>query len=141
MAGLCAWLAWNGCGTVSAAEVITNFAQIYALSRAEALEARTFRFVGVVVCYDYEWNQLFVDDGNETVYFNPQNFRSKLAAEDWVEIKGVTSFGANGPVLTNLGLHSGVLAAQELGGALLVHSEGPGKGATFTLELPLRPPH
>jgi signal transduction histidine kinase len=34
------------------------------------------------------------------------------------------------------GLHSGALAAKELGGALLVHSDGPGKGATFTLELP-----
>jgi C4-dicarboxylate-specific signal transduction histidine kinase len=34
------------------------------------------------------------------------------------------------------GLHSSVVAAKELGGALLVHSDGPGKGATFTLELP-----
>ncbi len=37
------------------------------------------------------------------------------------------------------GLHSGVLAAQEMGGNLSVHSDGPGTGATFTLELPLRP--
>jgi two-component system NtrC family sensor kinase len=34
------------------------------------------------------------------------------------------------------GLHSSSLAAQELGGSLSVHSDGPGKGATFTLELP-----
>jgi signal transduction histidine kinase len=33
------------------------------------------------------------------------------------------------------GLHSGALAAQEMGGRLLVHSDGPGQGATFTLEL------
>jgi C4-dicarboxylate-specific signal transduction histidine kinase len=33
------------------------------------------------------------------------------------------------------GLHSSALAAREIGGHLLVHSEGPGKGATFTLEL------
>jgi len=33
-------------------------------------------------------------------------------------------------------LHSGALAAKELGGALTVQSEGPGHGATFTLELP-----
>jgi len=37
------------------------------------------------------------------------------------------------------GLHSGALAAQELGGSLFVTSEGPGRGATFTLELPCNP--
>jgi len=37
-------------------------------------------------------------------------------------------------------LHSGALAAREMGGALICHSAGPGQGATFTLELPLRPP-
>jgi two-component system NtrC family sensor kinase len=37
------------------------------------------------------------------------------------------------------GLHSSALAAQELGGSLKAHSEGPGHGATFTLELPFRP--
>ncbi|HWD93331.1 MAG TPA: ATP-binding protein [Verrucomicrobiae bacterium] len=36
------------------------------------------------------------------------------------------------------GLHSGALAAKELGGALLVRSDGPGQGAEFTLELPLQ---
>jgi C4-dicarboxylate-specific signal transduction histidine kinase len=34
------------------------------------------------------------------------------------------------------GLHSGALAAKELGGSLTVHSDGPGQGAVFTLELP-----
>jgi PAS domain S-box-containing protein len=38
------------------------------------------------------------------------------------------------------GLHSGALAARELGGALRVVSGGPGQGATFTLELPLESP-
>jgi two-component system, NtrC family, sensor kinase len=37
------------------------------------------------------------------------------------------------------GLHSGVLAAQQMGGTLCVQSEGPGRGATFILELPLEP--
>ncbi|MGC3979936.1 MAG: AAA family ATPase [Steroidobacteraceae bacterium] len=35
------------------------------------------------------------------------------------------------------GLHSGALAAHELGGALRVNSDGEGLGATFTLELPV----
>jgi signal transduction histidine kinase len=36
------------------------------------------------------------------------------------------------------GLHSGALAARELGGSLSAQSEGIGKGATFTLILPLK---
>ncbi|HZR20380.1 MAG TPA: ATP-binding protein [Verrucomicrobiae bacterium] len=35
------------------------------------------------------------------------------------------------------GLHSGANAAKEMGGILKAHSEGPGQGATFTLELPI----
>jgi signal transduction histidine kinase len=38
------------------------------------------------------------------------------------------------------GLHSGALAAKEIGGSLNVHSDGPGQGAAFTLELPCPAP-
>ena len=37
------------------------------------------------------------------------------------------------------GLHSGALATREMGGSLTVHSDGSGKGASFTLEIPLPP--
>ncbi len=36
------------------------------------------------------------------------------------------------------GLHSGALAARNLGGSVQVFSAGPGQGARFTLDLPLR---
>jgi C4-dicarboxylate-specific signal transduction histidine kinase len=36
------------------------------------------------------------------------------------------------------GLHSAALAARELGGSLKVRSDGPGRGATFVLELPCK---
>jgi signal transduction histidine kinase len=36
------------------------------------------------------------------------------------------------------GLHSCVLAAKEMAGILTAQSEGPGKGAVFTLELPIK---
>jgi signal transduction histidine kinase len=39
------------------------------------------------------------------------------------------------------GLHSAALAAKQLGGGLAVHSDGPGTGAAFTLELPQEPPN
>ncbi len=35
------------------------------------------------------------------------------------------------------GLHSGALAAKQLGGNVLAQSDGPGHGATFTLDLPI----
>jgi signal transduction histidine kinase len=38
------------------------------------------------------------------------------------------------------GLHSCILMARGLGGSLTAKSEGPGKGATFTLELPIQAP-
>jgi C4-dicarboxylate-specific signal transduction histidine kinase len=37
------------------------------------------------------------------------------------------------------GMHSGALAAKEMGGSLSVQSAGPGTGATVTLELPCQP--
>lgn len=39
------------------------------------------------------------------------------------------------------GLHSCVLAAQEMGGSLHAHSDGPGQGASFILEIPVAPAH
>jgi signal transduction histidine kinase len=38
------------------------------------------------------------------------------------------------------GLHSGALAAQDLGGTLRAESGGAGLGAAFILDLPLAPP-
>lgn len=38
------------------------------------------------------------------------------------------------------GLHSSLLTVRQLGGEIHGHSDGPGKGATFTLKLPLCPP-
>lgn len=37
------------------------------------------------------------------------------------------------------GLHSSANAAKELGGTLTAHSDGPGRGALFTVELPFKP--
>jgi PAS domain S-box-containing protein len=39
------------------------------------------------------------------------------------------------------GLHSGAIAAREMGGSLVARSEGAGQGATFVLSLPLRAPN
>jgi signal transduction histidine kinase len=39
------------------------------------------------------------------------------------------------------GLHSSALAARDLGGSIHAHSDGLGKGATFTLLLPREVPN
>ena len=39
------------------------------------------------------------------------------------------------------GLHSGAIAAREMGGSLVARSDGAGQGATFVLSLPLRAPN
>jgi signal transduction histidine kinase len=38
------------------------------------------------------------------------------------------------------GLHGSALAAGEMGGTLVAHSAGPGQGARFVLDLPMKPP-
>ncbi len=40
---------------------------------------------------------------------------------------------------SGIGLHSSANAAKQLGGSLSFHSDGPGRGAVFTLELPVAP--
>jgi signal transduction histidine kinase len=58
-----------------------------------------------------------------------------IAAEDLTRIfsHGFTT-RADGH---GFGLHSSALAAKEMGGALTVHSDGPGTGACFILQVPL----
>ncbi len=60
-----------------------------------------------------------------------------IAAEDLTRVfqHGFTTrSGGHG-----FGLHSGAIAAGELGGRLFAESDGPGHGAIFTLELPVAP--
>jgi PAS domain S-box-containing protein len=74
-----------------------------------------------------------------------------INSEDWIKISvidnGVGIPPANMTRIFNhgfttrkdghgFGLHSGALAAKELGGSLTAESDGPGRGAMFTLVLP-----
>jgi NO-binding membrane sensor protein with MHYT domain len=69
--------------------------------------------------------QIAVRDNGEGI--PPENL-SKLFAHGFTTRKTGHGFG----------LHGSALAARNLGGALTAHSEGPGKGATFVLELPMK---
>lgn len=86
------------------------------------------------------------DNKQVTLRVAQKNDRIKISVMD-------TGVGISGENLTRIfaygfttkkeghgfGLHSSALAAKEMGGTLTVTSEGPGQGATFTLELPIQP--
>jgi ligand-binding sensor domain-containing protein/signal transduction histidine kinase len=95
----------------------------YALSESAATERRLA--LGVKLDPD---NQVRVSVTDNGVGIAPENL-------DRIFSLGFTTRqGGHG-----LGLHSGFFAAREMGGTLLVHSDGPGKGATFTLAFPAQP--
>jgi signal transduction histidine kinase len=77
-------------------------------------------------------------NGNETVRISVVDTGSGISPESMARLfqHGFTTK----PQGHGFGLHHGALAAKEMGGSLTAHSDGEGKGATFTLEIPLRPP-
>jgi signal transduction histidine kinase len=75
-----------------------------------------------------EWLQISVADNGVGI---PQENLTRIFSHGFTTRKDGHGFG----------LHSGALAARELGGSLRVQSEGAGRGAIFTLELPLQCSH
>lgn len=77
-------------------------------------------------------------NGNETVRITVADTGSGITPESMARLfqHGFTTK----PQGHGFGLHHGSLAAKEMGGSLTAHSDGAGKGATFTLEIPIRPP-
>lgn len=72
-------------------------------------------------------SRLVIRVADEGVGISPENLASLF-------VHGFTTRESG----RGFGLHSCALAAREMGGTLTAHSDGPGKGATFTLELPVR---
>lgn len=76
---------------------------------------------------------------NATLCFTVQDQGEGIAAENLTRIfnHGFTTRKEG----HGFGLHSCALAAVEMNGHLRVHSDGPGQGAVFTLEIPLETAH
>ena len=77
---------------------------------------------------------LRVANGNERIKISVADNGVGIPAENLTRIFGhgfTTRKEGHG-----FGLHSGALAAKEMGGTLAAFSDGPGRGATFILELP-----
>src|SRR4029079_5394848 len=77
-------------------------------------------------------------NGGDSLYFIIRDNGVCIAPESFIRIfsHGFTTRKQG----HGFGLHSGFLAAKEMGGSLTVHSDGSGCGAVFTLKLPLKPP-
>ena len=76
--------------------------------------------------------------GHETVQISVTDTGTGITPENMARLfqHGFTTK----PQGHGFGLHHGALAAKEMGGQLVAHSEGAGKGATFTLEVPINTP-
>lgn len=77
------------------------------------------------------------DDGEERVFFEVVNNGVGIPGDNLTRIFShgfTTKKHGHG-----FGLHSSANAAKELGGTLAAYSDGPGRGATFVLELPYQP--
>lgn len=78
-------------------------------------------------CYKHSEDKLRIDVEDNGIGISKEN-TAKIFRHGFTTREGGHGFG----------LHSSALAAKEMGGSLTVHSDGPGHGATFTLELPFR---
>ncbi len=83
---------------------VTTFGQFYNLSSDQAAKGLPLRLKGVVLCSDFGWGQLYIHDGRDTGYLNPQSFRTEPEAGQSVEITGTTTWQGNQLGLTNLNL-------------------------------------
>ncbi|HZR17833.1 MAG TPA: ATP-binding protein [Verrucomicrobiae bacterium] len=92
-----------------------------------ALDAsgRADRQLSVAICLNGD-NRLRITVADNGIGIPPENL-TRIFSLGFTTRKGGHGFG----------LHSGANAAKEMGGELRAHSDGPGKGAAFTLELPL----
>jgi signal transduction histidine kinase len=94
----------------------------YALSESEQQDKRL-----IIRCHQHGEDKLQIDVEDNGIGISKENI-ARIFRHGFTTKKGGHGFG----------LHSGALAAREMGGSLTVQSNGSGHGATFTLELPLK---
>jgi signal transduction histidine kinase len=95
-----------------------------------ALEDRTLEHRRLVVCVRTTATTVTISVTDTGVGIPADNL-AKIFQHGFTTKKGGHGFG----------LHASANAARELGGRLVVSSDGPGRGATFTLELPSKRAH
>ncbi len=83
--GLAAALVSSG---QTASNEIVSLHQLKGLTPAQAAAGPPVHVKGTVVCYDAGWHQLYVHDGQETLYFNADDFSTWPKPGQIVEITG-----------------------------------------------------
>ena len=102
--------------------LISNAAQ--ALEGVADRTRQVFLRSSMASAADGQWLRIVVTDNGEGI---KEENMARLFVHGFTTRKTGHGFG----------LHSCALAAKEMGGAILVHSDGPSRGAAFTLELPV----
>ena len=83
---------------------ISSFQKYYNLSDTELSAGQNLRLKAFVLCYDPDWNQLYVHDGDLTAYIDPKLFRTQPQRGQRVEITGRATLMGGSRVITNLDL-------------------------------------
>lgn len=147
--------------TVSLADVVDDALRINesALTRHEIQLTRDFQFRPTITLERHKLMQILVnlvrnakfacDEGGRTdkrivIRITQHGAGARIEVVDngvGIPAENLTRIFAHGFTTRKeghgFGLHSGALVAKELGGSLTARSDGPGLGATFTIDLPL----
>ncbi|WP_325545626.1 trifunctional serine/threonine-protein kinase/ATP-binding protein/sensor histidine kinase [Ramlibacter sp.] len=107
-------------------QILVNLIDNAAQAMANTAEGSRVLTLGTGIVDDRTGSRLRITVGDCGEGIAPENLR-RLFAHGFTTRKNGHGFG----------LHSSALAAMEMGGRLLAHSEGAGRGSTFTLELPV----
>jgi signal transduction histidine kinase len=107
----------------SVLQILVNLVRNAQLSLVESARPDKVLVVGIGLGDDRHVQVSVTDNGVGI----PRENLAKIFTYGFTTRKGGHGFG----------LHSGLKAAMDLGGRLRAHSDGPGQGAKFTLELPL----
>ena len=85
--------------SASAANLLTNAAQVLSLTRAQAGEGRPVRIRSLVTLYQPDWQLFFVHDLTGGIYLYSNKRHPDLQAGQWVEIEGRTQEGRLSPTV------------------------------------------
>ncbi len=105
---LCAWgsLGLSGiwAGQTAPAPELGSLAEFYSLPQARVQQGLPVRVKCQVLCYDPDWNLLYLHEGTNAWYFEPRTFPQGLKAGQVIELTARSCVGGSGPYLTNLAI-------------------------------------